>query len=468
MDAMEELLDFGLGTSPGDIPPHVRERTRIAILDTLAATLAGHRAEGVREVAGLVGDWGGAPQATVLASGRRVPVPGAALANGTMARALDLDDVHEQNTCHVSASVVTAALAIAEHRAPVSGAEFLAAVAAGAELVCRLSAAPRVSFSQTGMSLTYQCGFFGAALAAARLARLRPAAARDAMGIAYARVAGNQQGFLAGAMTVRLMQGVAAEGGVQSVLLAERGITGARDVLEGRFGYYPVFHRGLYERADLVEGLGSRWRLEEVSIKPVYPCCKFIHGPIAAMLEVRSRTGIAPEDIAEARFAVTNEEVFDLVCAPAARKWSPRTVTDAQFSLPFMTAWAAVHGGIGFRPLSEESLQDPRVRGLLPRIHADRDVAGQGAGRGTFPMPGILTVTDRGGRRHTARVDHVKGHPANPMSFDEVAGKLRECAAHGAPGWTGADALVEAVRGLEDCDDVSVLADLVASARGPR
>jgi 2-methylcitrate dehydratase PrpD len=464
LDAMEELLDFGLGLAPDDLPPRVRERARVAVLDTLAATLAGSRAEGVREIAGLVGDWGGAPQATVLATGTRAPAPAAALANGTQARALDLDDVHEQNTCHVSASVVPAALAVAEQRRPVSGADFLAAVAAGAELVCRLSAAPRVSFSQTGMSLTYQCGFFGAALAAARLARLRPDAARDAMGIAYARVAGNQQGFLAGAMTVRLMQGIAAEAGVMSALLAERGITGARDVLEGRFGYYHVFHRGRYERADLVDGLGARWLLEDVSIKPVYPCCKFIHGPIAAMLEVRSRTGIAPEDIAEARFTVTNEEVFDLVCAPAERKWAPRTVTDAQFSLPFMTAWAAVHGGIGFRPLRDGSLQDPRVRGLLPRIHADRDIAGQGAGRGTFPMPGVLAVTDRSGRRHTARVDHVKGHPANPMSFDEVAAKLRECAAHGAPGWPGAELLVDAVRHLEDCRDVSAIADLVASA----
>ena len=468
MDAMEELLDFGLGSGPDDMPPRVRERARVAILDTLAATLAGCRAEGVREIAGLVGEWGGAPQATVLATGGRAPAPAAALANGTMARALDLDDVHEQNTCHVSASVVPAALAIAEHRGPVSGRDFIAAVAAGAELVCRLSAAPRVSFSQTGMSLTYQCGFFGAALAAARLAGLRPEVARDAMGIAYARVAGNQQGFLAGAMTVRLMQGIAAEGGVLSVLFAERGITGARNVLEGRFGYYPVFHRGQYDRADLVEGLGSRWLLEDVSIKPVYPCCKFIHGPIGAMLELRSRTGLAPEEIAEARFTVTNEEVFDLVCAPAARKWSPRTVTDAQFSLPFMTAWAAVHGGIGFRPLLPGSLLDPRVRALLPRIHADREDSGQGAGRGTFPMPGILAVTDRSGRRHATRVDHVKGHPRNPMSFDEVAAKLRECAAHGAPGWAGADALVDAVRHLEDCRDVSVLAGLVASAREPR
>lgn len=461
---MEELLDFGLGIRGADLPSAVVERTRIAVLDTLAATLAGHRGESVREMAALVSDWGGAPQATLLATGAKVPLPFAVVANGTMARALDLDDVHEQNTCHVNVTTVTASLAVAEARGPVHGRDFIAAVAAGSELICRLSAAPRISFSETGHSLSYQCGYFGAALSAARLIGLDRDKARHAMGIAYARVAGNQQGFLAGAMTVRLMQGIAAEGGVLAALMAERGLTGSRDVLEGKFGYYPVYQRGRYERRDLVEGLGSRWLLRDVSIKPVYPCCKFIHGPIGAVLEVRGRSGVPVEQIAEIRVKVTNQEVYDLVCAPGDRKWNPTTVTDAQFSLPFMTAWAAVHGSIGFRPLSPGSLADAQVRALMPRIRVDLEVANQGEGRGTFPMPGIVTLTDLQGRRHEARVDYVKGHPRNPMTFDDVAGKLRECAAYGLPDWKGAEELVARVRDLENCPDVSTIVRLCAPA----
>jgi len=459
---MEQLLDFGLGLREADLPAAVRERTRLAILDTLAATLAGHRGESVHEITGLVSDWGGAPQATLLATGARVPLPAAVLANGTMARAMDLDDVHEQNTCHVNVTTVMAALGVAEARGPVNGCDFMAAVAAGSELICRLSAAPRISFSETGQSLTYHCGTFGAALTAARLMGLDREKTRHAMGIAYARVAGNQQGFVAGAMTVRLMQGICAESGVLAALMAERGLTGSRDVLEGKFGYYSVYQRGRYERRDLVDDLGSRWLLEDVSIKPVYPCCKFTHGPIGAILEAKAASGLAPDDIAEIRFKVTSQEVHDVVCAPAARKWDPTSVTDAQFSLPFMTAWAAVHGGIGFSHLSPGSLHDAAVRRLMPRIRVDLETGAQGEGRGTFPMPGIVTLTDRQGRRHDARVEYVKGHPRNPMSFDEVAGKLRQCSAYGLPGWTGADELVALVRGLDDCPDVAALARLCA------
>ena len=67
------------------------------------------------------------------------------------------------------------------------------------------------------------------------------------------------------------MQGVACEGGLIAALMAERGLTGSRAVLEGKFGYYPVYHRGQHQRRDLVDGLGTAWRIEEVSVKPVYP-----------------------------------------------------------------------------------------------------------------------------------------------------------------------------------------------------
>jgi 2-methylcitrate dehydratase PrpD len=462
MDAMTPLLEFGLRTRPEDLPESVVERTRMAILDTLAATLGGYRGESVQELGALVAHWGGTPEATLLATGQKLPLPLAVLGNGTAARALDLDDVHEQNTCHVNVTTVPVALALAEARGPVGGRELIAAVAVGAELICRLSAAPRIGFSETGHSMSYACGFFGATLVASRLMRLPLAVAQHAMGIAYARIAGNQQGFLAGAMTVRLMQGIAAEGGVVSALMAERGLTGSRDVLEGRFGYYPVFHRGVYEPADLTAELGDRWLLEDVSLKPVYPCCKFIHGPIDALRAALARCGAAVDDIAGIRFKVTNREVHDLVCAPRERKWNPGTVTDAQFSLPFMTAWAAVHGGIGFRPLAAESLADPQVRALMQRIEVDVEMDAQGEGRGRFPMPGIVTVTERSGRRTESVVEYVKGHPKNPMTFDDVAAKLDECAAYGHPGWKHRERLVGLVRHLERCPDVAEIARLCA------
>lgn len=463
MDAMEHLLEFGLGAQFRDLPLSVVERTKMAVLDTLGTAIAGIRGESVAELTSLACHWGGNPEATLLANGLRLPLPLAVLVNSTTARAWDLDDVHEQNTCHVNVSTVPAALAVAEARGPVDGRELIAAIAVGSELICRMSTAPRIGFRETGSSMSYQCPFYGVALTASRLMKLPAAQARHALGIAHARAGGNQQGFLTGAMTVKLMQGIAAEGGVIAALMAERKLTGSVDVLEGRFGYYQVFHRGRYEPQDLTRALGTQWLINEVSIKPLYPCCKFIHGPIDAVLQAVEDAGVGADGIERIRAIVTNKEVYDLVCTTRERKWNPASITDAQFSLPYMLAWAVVHRSIGFESVSASSLEDRAVRALMPRIEIDLQTGAQTDGRGTFPMPGIVTIVEPSGRETRRTVEYVKGHPKNPMTYDEVAQKFLACARFGRPGWKGAEQVIESVRALEDIGDSGGLVRLCAA-----
>lgn len=467
MDAIEPLLEFGLDPAHDSLSGEVASRTKMAVLDTLAAAVAGRRAEGVGPLCELIDEWQGARQSTVLCSGRRTTAPLAALANGVAARAWDLDDVHEQNTCHVSANIVPAALALAEARPVISGRTFLAANAVGMEVACRISGAVKLSFSETGAANSYQSGFFGATMTAARLLRLDRDRARHAMGIAYARIAGNQQGYIDGAMTVRLMQGVAPEGSLVSALLAERGLTGSREILEGRFGYFETYQRNTYNRDVLVDGLGTDWHLCQISIKPVYPCCKYTHGPLEAALDALAKSGAAPHDIERVDIKVTNREVYDLVCETRERKWSPETVVDCQFSLPFAVAYALVHGGMSLQALEPDGMHDPNVRALMQRVHITLDVESQGKGRGTFPMPGIVDITLRSGARFGSEVVYVKGHPRNPMTYDDVAEKMRVCADFAGLKRDRTEALIDAVHDLERLPDAARLAELASPTTVP-
>jgi len=457
MDAIEHLIDFGLGTSYSDLPVSVIERTRLATLDTMGAMLAGTNAEGIQALTELVQEWGGVPQSTMITTGQRVPMPAAALVNGMAARAWDLDDVHEQNTCHVFASIIPALLAIADARGPVNGQEAITAAAIAAEAVCRLSSAPRATFSETGSSLTYQCAQYGVALMAARLMGLTRTQTRNALGIAHAKLAGNQQGFLAGAMTVRLMQGVAAESGIVSALMAERGITGSAEILEGKFGYYHVFHRGRYERADIVNDLGTRWEMLQTSIKPASPCCKYTHAPIAAAIQLRDVVGADTDAIKQIRIRVTNREVYDLVCLPKETKWNPGTLTAAQFSLPFTVAHALMYGRVDLATFTPEGRHDANVRALMQRIEVDPQFDQQGSSRGQFPMPGHITAHLHDGRTEVAELTYVKGHPNNPMNFDDVTAKFRACVGFVGPACTDADGLIKAVEELHHLPDVAQL-----------
>ncbi len=405
---------------------------------------------------------GGKPEATLLTNGQRLPAPYAALVNGTAARAWDLDDLHEQNTCHVNASVIPAAFALSEARGPIHGRDFVTAAALGSEMVCRLSAAPRIGFTDTGSIMSYQCAFYGAALTAARLMRLAPEPMRHAVGLAHARVSGNQQSFLSGAMAVRIMQGVAAEGGVVAALMAERGMTGAIDVLEGRYGYYQLHHRGKYEPADLTRDLGRRYLLDDVSIKPLYPCCRFIHGPIEATIRAVSDADVSHDAIERIDVAVTSNEAYRLVCEPTERKWDPLSIADAQFSLPYLVAWAAIHRRVDFETLKMENFRLPELRALMPKVVVRLQTADQGDARGTFPMPGDVSVLERSGRCTRRQVALVKGHPQNPMSYDDVADKFLECARLSRPQWRDASQVIELVWRLDELPDVADLVRLCA------
>jgi 2-methylcitrate dehydratase PrpD len=124
-----------------DIPEPVIDLAKRAILDTLAVTIAGSGWEVSPAIAEQVAEWGGAPQATVLVHGYKVSAPMAAFANGVMARAIDMGDVHETGG-HVTEWNVPAMLSVLGIAGgPVSGKDFLAAYVTGAEVGVRASAA---------------------------------------------------------------------------------------------------------------------------------------------------------------------------------------------------------------------------------------------------------------------------------------------------------------------------------------
>ena len=90
---------------------------RIYALDTLAVTLAGTTAPSSAPMARTVLAASGKPEATVMGVGKATSAWDAALANGTFAHALELDDDHRVAVLHPGAVVVPAAFASAEAEA---------------------------------------------------------------------------------------------------------------------------------------------------------------------------------------------------------------------------------------------------------------------------------------------------------------------------------------------------------------
>jgi len=163
--------------------------------------------------------------------------------------------------------------------------------------------------------------------------------------------------------------------------------------------------------------LGSEWRLQEVSIKPLYPCCKYTHGPIEATVSVMKKAGCSIDQVKKLEVRITSKEMYDMVCRPKESKWCPQTIIDAQFSLPFAVATAALNGKVSFSHFNKTSIRDPVVAAVMKRVHLILDFENQGDSRAVVPMLGIVTLRTKSGEIFESKVDYVKGHPKNPVSI---------------------------------------------------
>jgi 2-methylcitrate dehydratase PrpD len=346
----------------GDLPDDVRALARQCVLDYVACTLAGSKEDLTGILLAEMEEAGGAPLATVIGHGARLPVLSAALVNGAASHALDFDDVNLSMTGHPSVVLLSALLALAEERGS-SGRDVLTAFVAGYELQCRLGLllAPG-HYNVLGFHATGTLGSFGAAAACAHLLQLDAGQFATALGIAGTQAAGLKSMF--GTMCKPLHAGKAAYHGLLAARLARRGFTSRPDVVECPQGFARTHSPDFHPSAALGEPPGG-FHIRNNLFK-YHAACYMTHAPIEAARRLREQHGLTPGDIAQIRLRL--DETCDRVCNIPA----PRTGLEAKFSLRLTTAMALAGvdtGGLG--SYSEETAADPTLITLRDKVEFD-------------------------------------------------------------------------------------------------
>lgn len=461
MKVENSIVESMIATDFESLPENVIEATKKSIIDTVAATIAGRKADGCETIYQLIKEWGGKKESTVLTYGIKVPFPNAVLANGVMARALDLDEVHDIGTVHPSATIIPATLGAAELMEGISGKEFIVANALGIDLICRMSLAPEIGACVSGMNFSFQCGTFGAAAAVGKLLKLNANQTLNALGIAYSQAAGNSQCYIDGSLTVRIQQGLSAKAGALSAVLAQRGITGADNFFEGKFGYFNVYHGGRFDRNILLHDFGKHFEGINVSQKPLYSCCKFTHASIDAAKSITNEHQIAPDQIEQVKAVVTSHEVFNLVCDPIEVKQKPRTLVDAQFSLPYTIALALVKGKVTLNDFTPQGISDKDALRVAQKVQVVLEPV---EGRAILPAPGIIELKTVDGRQFIKKVNFVKGHPNHPNSLEDCIEKMKACVEYSRYRKIekNFDRLADLLLNLENVSDVGQLIALLS------
>jgi 2-methylcitrate dehydratase PrpD len=439
-----QLASFCHGLRYEMLPPEVVDRAKYFFLDYLAVAVRGSLSDSSQPLYQIAAELGVGNGGTVLGRGEKAAFPYAALANGTSAHSIELDDTHQGGSIHLGVSVFSSALAVAEH-VGANGQDFIAAVVAGFEVAARLAMAlrPKEHYGQ-GFHPTATCGAFGATVAAGKLLHLSENRLLSALGIAGSQAAGSMEFLTDGAWTKRLHPGWAAFSGIHAALLAREGFVGPATIVEGKDGFLKAYSPNPDPRK-VIDGLGADFQILQTAVKP-HACCRYTQAPIDATLAVTLRHDLKPNDVRAVTVGML-ETGIPVICEPAVRKRQPLSVVDMQFSLPFGVAVALVKRRAGLEEFTLEMLNDPEVRALMPKVGYARDPELEK----NYPKewPTWVRVTLQNGKEVSAHVRFPKGDPENPLSWGELIEKYHTLV--GAVwGQQKLDAVREAIQRLEE------------------
>jgi 2-methylcitrate dehydratase PrpD len=445
------------------LPPALVDMIKQCVLDTLGVSIG---ASTLAPEAAILADYvkalGGVPEATILGFGGRAPAPWAVFVNGSLGHMLDYDDLGESG--HPSIVTIPVALAVAEKLGGVSGRDLITAVAAGTDVMTRLTQAIDVpDWTMTeGWFATQLMGFLAGAATAGRLLGLDVEQMENALGIGFNQMSGSRQMAVGAATHMRAMQaGFSGQGAILAAELAQRGIIGSKEIVEGRYGFFRTYIRGREPDWNaIVDGLGTRFPLIEKHGFKVWPACAYTRPTNAATLYLRERHGLKPEDI-ESITIVGGTGGTQLLSEPLELKRRPQVSIDGKYSIPFTTAVMMVKGNVTLHDYTEEGLRDPRVLAMADRV-SYRPAAGPPGGRGgssDISKTSVEIVT-RDGRVLAHRPDGVPGDPKHPVSWEHLEAKFRDCVSFSAkPVPAGnLDRAAELMRNLENiCDATQVV-----------
>ena len=438
------------------LPAAAVAATKRAVLDWVGVMLAASGASrDVLPFIELARTHGGAPQASIFGFAERVSLPMAAFANGAMAHALDFEDAFDRVPTHPNASLLPAALGIADACAPKHGREFIVAVATGCDLVCRLALSLRQPMETGGWYPPPILGAFGATAAVSRLLRLTSTQITDAFSLLLCQNTCPGEIKHSPDTVIRAVrEAFPAQAAVLSSLLAQRGVPGFAHPFEGKNGFFSLYAAGKYEPGDLLDDLGERYWIEQLSFKK-WPCCRGTHAYIEAAQSLRRSHAFSVLEIAQVR--IVGAELQRMLCEPEAQKRKPRTVIDAKFSLPFTVAAALSHPEVTLGSFTPASLLDSSLLALASKVvfEVSAEDRSQHAAAGDLR----IVLTDGRVLRHV--VARALGDAERPLDDASLRAKFIDCATRAAVPLTlsAADRLAERIMRLEHEPDVgSVLA----------
>jgi 2-methylcitrate dehydratase PrpD len=415
----QQLASFAAALSFDAIPQPVIRKTEDLLVDWFGSCVAGKGARAVQTIAAFAASAGPASgSAEVLISRSRTSAYFAAMVNAAASHVVEQDDVHNGSVFHPATVVFPVALALAQTHG-CTGRQMLTAAVVGYEVGIRvgefLGRSHYKVFHTTGTA-----GTLAAAATAGHLLGLNLSQMLYALGSAGTQAAGLWEFLRTAADSKQLHTAHAAAAGLMSASLAQKGFTGAVQILEGAQG----MAAGMSRDADvekLTDGLGTRWATVETSFK-YHACCRHTHPAADALHQVLQTHKLPMSDVISV-VAHVHQGAID-VLGPVV---NPSSVHQSKFSMGTVLALVAQFGHAGLTEF-DQHFNSAKTVEFCNRVSMALDSEVDSA----YPKRwiGKVTVTTTDGRSLQGRVDEPKGDPGNTLSRDEITAKAQRLAAY--------------------------------------
>jgi 2-methylcitrate dehydratase len=417
IDVAETLARYAINLKYEDLPEEVVRTAKRTILDTIGCGIGGYAAGPSQIAIKLASDVSAKQGASVLCSGFKTSPDLAVFANGVMIRYLDFNDGYVSFTHSPGhPSDTLAALLTAAELARCNGRDLITATVLSYEVFCKVLDV--LELLTLGLDHSMITGL-AAVIGTGRLMGLSERQLVDAIGITVAGNTAIHQGRVGTLSNWKAYAAAdACRKAIFSVELVQNGMTGPRQVFEGRDGFFNVISRKPFA----LPKLRAPYAIMRAFTKR-FPLGEFSQTVAEAAVEAKELFK-DPSEIEEINISVSRAAIK--IMADSPDKWRPQTHESADHSIPYAAGVALIFGKVETEYYDDPYLHDQRLLDLVSRVkcipsdEADRMEK-------EFNLCDLEIVLKSGDRKKV-RVEYHRGHWKNPMSDAEMEEKFRSLA----------------------------------------
>jgi 2-methylcitrate dehydratase PrpD len=407
--SLSNLCQFVSAIHPEELDPSLIFRSRLVLVDTLGAVIAGSSREEISKLlAELPKDEKGSAGSSCLGRPERASPLTAAMVNGIAGSSLELEEGNSSAYGHPAIQMVPALVADCERRRA-SGKELLAGLIGGYESAARVS---RASSLRKGLHPTGTWGTVGAALGVGRVHRRTP---DELCGIANLSasfaISPYVKNSFVGRNVASTFAGVTNYFGLLTNLFFDCGIRADESSLKMTFSRF-VSDR--FQEESLDEGLGRDYFIMANYFKP-YPSCRFTHSPVDALMAILQERSLQSEDVE----GIT-VETFEAAMHCDTR--SPSNPEAIRFSIPYLFAIVILYGDLTLETMEKVSMADSRLKTLAEKV--EMKALAQYEELRPRHNPTRVRIRLKDGQELTHEVMNALGDPLSPLGEEALFRKF--------------------------------------------